>query len=129
MRNYDKYLGRARASGIKTHIKAGVSVSALMFIIFGYYGYAFYTGSWLIQKQVINSSKIPHEVYTAGDVMSCFFGVVFGAMSIGMATPNIKAVAEGKVAGKMAYDIIDRPPKIRLDDPKAQRLGDVKGRI
>lgn len=40
--------------------------------------------------------------------MSCFFGVVFGAMSIGMATPNIKAVAEGRVAGKMAYEIIER---------------------
>lgn len=51
--------------------------------------------------------------------MSCFFGVVFGVMSIGMATPNIKAVAEGKVAGKMAYDIIDRIPKIPLDDPTA----------
>jgi len=30
--------------------------------------------------------------------------------SIGMATPNLKAVAEGKVAGKMAFDIIDRKP-------------------
>lgn len=39
-------------------------------------------------------------------------------MSIGMATPNIKAIAEGKVAAKMAFDIIDRVPKIKLDDPK-----------
>jgi hypothetical protein len=32
--------------------------------------------------------------------------------SVGMATPNLKAVAEGKVAGKMAFEIIDRIPKI-----------------
>jgi len=31
---------------------------------------------------------------------------------MGMATPNLKAVAEGRVAGKMAFDIIDRKPLI-----------------
>lgn len=61
--------------------------------------------------------------------MSCFFGVVFGLMSIGMATPNVKAIAEGKVAGKMAFDIIDRVPKIRMDDPTAQEVGEIKGSI
>jgi hypothetical protein len=50
-------------------------------------------------------------------------------MSIGMATPNIKAVAEGKVAGKLAYDIIERKPKILLDDPKAKRIDNLSGTI
>lgn len=50
-------------------------------------------------------------------------------MSLGMATPNIKAIAEGKVAGKMAFDIIDRIPKIQIDDPKSKKLNDIKGRI
>ena len=44
--------------------------------------------------------------------MSCFFGVVFGMFSLGMATPNIKSVSEGMAAGKMAFDIIDRVPAI-----------------
>jgi hypothetical protein len=57
------------------------------------------------------------KVYTAGDIMSCFFGVVFGVMSLGMATPNIRAITEGRVAGKVAYDVIDRKPKILIDDP------------
>jgi ATP-binding cassette subfamily B (MDR/TAP) protein 1 len=39
-----------------------------------------------------------------------------------MATPNIKAITEGKVAGKVAYDIIDRTPKILLDDPNSLEL-------
>jgi len=33
--------------------------------------------------------------------------------SVGMATPNLKAVAEGRVAGKMAFDVIDREPAIK----------------
>ena len=61
--------------------------------------------------------------------MSCFFGVIFGVMSIGMATANIKAVAEGKVAGKMAYEIIERTPKILLDNPYAKPVGDLRGHI
>ena len=35
---------------------------------------------------------------------------------MGMATPNIRAVVEGRVAGKMAYDIIDRKPLINSDE-------------
>jgi len=46
-----------------------------------------------------------------------------------MATPNIKAITEGKVAGKIAYDVIDRKPKILLDDPTSQKVGDVLGKI
>ena len=72
------------------------------------YAYAFYMGSVFIYFRVNND--IYDRVYSAGDVLSCFFGVIFGMFSLGMASPNIKAVNEGKVAGKMAYDIIDREP-------------------
>ena len=36
-------------------------------------------------------------------------------LAMGIATPNMKAVEEGKVAGKMAFDIIDRAPSIQED--------------
>lgn len=49
--------------------------------------------------------------------------------SVGMASPNLKAVAEGKVAGKMAFDIIDRKPAILQDDPAAVKLDQLKGEI
>ena len=61
--------------------------------------------------------------------MSCFFGIIFGMFSLGMATPNIKAVLEGRAAGKMAFDIIDRKPAIDQDDPKVKKLSDLKGEI
>ena len=47
---------------------------------------------------------------------------------MGMATPNIKAVTEGRVAGKMAFDIIDRKPTID-QDAAGQTLADLKGHI
>ena len=54
--------------------------------------------------------------------MACFFGIVFGIFALGGATPNIKCVLEGLVAGKLAYDIIDRVPVIKLDDPEAKSI-------
>jgi ATP-binding cassette, subfamily B (MDR/TAP), member 1 len=108
--NYDKYLGRAKSTGVRTHMKTGLAVAGFFFVMFGYYAYAFFTGSFLITKQIDNSNS--GKIYTSGDILSCFFGIVFGVFSLGMATPNIKAITEGRVAGKIAYDIIDRKPKI-----------------
>jgi len=78
-------LARARDTGIQTHFKSAIALSMFMFVIFGYYAYGFYTGSWLITKQVENSQS--HAVYNAGDILACFFGIVFGVMSLGMANP------------------------------------------
>lgn len=41
----------------------------------------------------------------------------------------MRAVTEGMVAGKSAFDIIERKPKILLDDPKAKPIGEIKGTI
>jgi len=113
MRNYDRFLIRAKAIGIKSNFKIALTVSLFFFGMFGYYSYAFYIGSLLVTKHVINTNN--DTAYSAGDIMSCFFGIVFGVISLGMATPNIKAVVEGRVAGKMAYDVIERKPKIHID--------------
>jgi hypothetical protein len=54
-------------------------------------------------------------LYTAGDIMTCFLGIIYGIMSFGVAAPNFKAIVEGKIAGKQAFDIIDRPSLTPLD--------------
>jgi ATP-binding cassette subfamily B (MDR/TAP) protein 1 len=72
-----------------------------------------------------NSGKL----YTSGDILSCFLGIVYGAFSLGLAAPNFKAITEGRVAGKMAYDIIERIPAIPLNDTNAKHLDKVTGRI
>lgn len=113
-RNYNKYLDRARKAGVKTHLKGSLVLALFMASIFATYAYSFFMGSVWIYHQIYNDTF--QRTYQAGDVLSCFFGVVFGMFSVGMASPNLKAVAEGKVAGKMAFDIIDRKPAILQDD-------------
>ena len=41
--------------------------------------------------------------------------------------PNVKLVAEGKVSGKAAFDLIDRKPIIDMDE-KGEKI-DLKGKI
>jgi ATP-binding cassette subfamily B (MDR/TAP) protein 1 len=125
--NYGKYLDRAKVTGIKTAVKSAFSLSFFFFVMFGYYAYAFFTGSYLITKHIKNTNS--DKPYNSGDILSCFFGIVFGVFSLGMAAPNIKAVTEGRIAGKVAYDLIERKPKILLDDPEAEPVGDVRGQI
>jgi hypothetical protein len=110
VRNYEKYLDRARKAGVKTHLKGSLVMAFFFASIFSVYSYAFYMGSVWIYYGIWNITF--GRVYSSGDVLSCFFGIVFGMFSMGMATPNIKAVTEGQVAGKMAFDIIDKVPEI-----------------
>lgn len=40
---------------------------------------------------------------------------MYGVFSLGTAAPNFKAIAEGRVAGKLAFDIMEREPAIKID--------------
>jgi len=42
--------------------------------------------------------------------------------ALGMSSPNIKAIAEGKAAGKSAFEVIDRQPEIDIYDKKAMKV-------
>lgn len=129
VRNYERHLNRAKETGIRTHLKSAIALGAFFFVMFGYYGYGFYTGSWLITEKVKNKNS--GELYNIGDILSCFFGIVFGVMSLGMASPQLKSITEGKVAGKMAYDVIERVPEINNDDEQAAMIDEnaMQGRI
>ena len=91
--NYSRYLTRAKTAGIKTHFKGAMVLACFMFSIYACYSYAFFMGSVWIYHDIYNQTF--SRTYTAGDVLSCFFGIFFGMFSLGMAGPNIKAVAEG----------------------------------
>jgi ABC-type multidrug transport system fused ATPase/permease subunit len=81
----------------------------------------------MITQKIENTNS--GKLYTSGDIMACFLGIVYGAFSLGLAAPNFKAITEGKVAGKMAYDIIDRVPDIISNDNRGKVIDAPKGRI
>lgn len=117
--NYVKYLDRARQTSNKAQLGMAMVLGCIIFCIYSAFAYSFWIGGIFVRKQVMNT--VLGEPYTAGDVIACFFGVVFGIFSLGQITPNVKAVAEGKAAGKSAFDIIERQPAIPVDDPLAEK--------
>lgn len=113
IRNYNKYLDRARKVGNKTNLTMALGISSMFGFIFIFYAYSFWVGGLLVvDPEILNKGRR----YTGGDVLACLFAVIMGGFSLGGAAPNFKTVAEGRVAGKMAYDIIERKPRILLDD-------------
>lgn len=68
-------------------------MALFFFVMFASYAYSFYLGKVWIYYGISNDTF--KRNYTAGDIMSCFFGILFGMFALGMASPNFKALAEG----------------------------------
>jgi hypothetical protein len=88
-------------ANIKRTIYQAVSIAYFFFAIFFSYAYAFFFGCIWINNEIRNDAY--NRIYSAGDVLACFFGIFFGLVSIGTASPNFQAVAEGKSAGNSAF--------------------------
>lgn len=84
IRNYDRHLNKARTIGLKTHIRSATALGSFTFVLFAFYSYGFYVGSWLITKQIYNENA--GATYISGDILSCLIGIIFGVMSIGQIT-------------------------------------------
>jgi ATP-binding cassette, subfamily B (MDR/TAP), member 1 len=119
-KNYMEFLKEARDMGMKSlfgnSVGTGVFISSFLIL----YTYALFIGTVYINQRLIN--PLTDKVYTSGDVLACFFGVIFGMFSLGMITPNLKAVAEGKAAAKAAFEILDRTPEIQSNTGASPKL-------
>jgi hypothetical protein len=77
-------------------------------IIFGFYAYAFFFGGlfrtskdeWFINDQT-------EEPYTGGQVCGIMFMILNALFPITALGPNIKAMTEAKIGGRLAYDVIE----------------------
>lgn len=98
----------------------GLSNGFMMFSTYAAYSYAFSIGAIWVENRYYNTFL--GREYQAGDSIAVFFGVLLGLFSVVGAGPNFKALAEGKIACKMACDIIDRTPQIEPDDPNAAKI-------
>ena len=89
---------------------SGMSLGFFMFVIYLAYSYAFLIGGIWVDKEIWNHAN--DRPYQAGDSISVFFGVLFGLFALAAAGPGFNTLAEGKAAGKLAFDVIDRQPHI-----------------
>jgi ABC-type multidrug transport system fused ATPase/permease subunit len=67
-------------------------------------------------------------MYSAGDVIAIFFGVLVAFFAVTGVAPSWQGIIQGRVAGKLMFDLIESSDSINQDDPKAQSI-DLKGEI
>lgn len=67
-------------------------------------------------------------MYSAGDVLAIFFGVLVSFFAMTGVAPHWQGIIQGRVAGKSMFDLIDSTASINQDDPKAQKIN-LKGEI
>lgn len=126
-KNYAKYLSRSNAVQARMTRNAALGITIMFFFIFTFYSYSFYFGSLLRDRRVMNGKVL----YTGGSILSTMFCVIFGSFGLGGAAPHLKSVAEGRIAGKLAFDTIDQVPLVKGDEENALKLkaGDIRGHI
>lgn len=76
--------------------------------MFGFYAYAFWFAGlfrWSPDTWYINDYT--DKRYTGGEAIGIMFMILFGIFQLTAIGPNVKALTEGKIAGKLAYDVID----------------------
>jgi hypothetical protein len=100
-KNYSSFLELSAEANIKRTLFQSVTIAYFFFTIFFSYSYAFFFGCIWVSNEYRNDTY--NRPYSAGDVLACFFGIFFGLISIGTASPNFQAVAEGKSAANSAF--------------------------
>ena len=119
IRNYNKFLEQVRILGQKQGLTLGISLGFFFFCIYLDYAFSFCMGAVWVEKGYWNHAE--DRTYTGGDTMACFFGVLIGLFALGGSGPGIMALGMAKGAGKSAFDVIDREPKIKQDDANAKK--------
>ena len=68
-------------------------------------------------KVKIDGTEIrPGVKYDASVILIVLFSIITGSFSLAIMTQNLKIVTESRVAGKMAYDVIDKKADVDPND-------------
>ena len=129
-RQCDKYsekLVLALESGRKKAIATGTGIGFMIFCMFSTYSLALWYGSTLITQEVHNLQT--GKAWEGAEVLTVFFSVMFGAMTIGQMAPGIEALAKGRGAAFRILETIHRVPNVDWQSTAGEVLERVQGAI
>jgi ATP-binding cassette subfamily B (MDR/TAP) protein 1 len=109
---YKHYITQSMIAGIKSGFKAGFGIGFIIFVVYCSYSLAVGYGSYLISNQVVNKNN--NNVFGSGDVITVLFSIIFGCLSLGQATPNIRAMYEAVITSGEFFTLLKRVPQIDL---------------
>ncbi|EFJ38219.1 ATP-binding cassette transporter [Selaginella moellendorffii] len=104
--------------GLKQGLAKGLAMGSSG-INFALWAFMAWYGSELVTQHRANG----------GQVLTTGFAVLSGGIALGNATPNMKAFAEGRVAGTRIFKMIQRVPPIDTNDSSGKTLSKVEGNL
>ncbi|KAL9325738.1 hypothetical protein ACSQ67_006383 [Phaseolus vulgaris] len=116
---YNLYLTKAYRVGVQEGLTGGFGFGFVRLFIYCTYGLTIWFGG----KMVIEKG------YTGGQVISVFFAVLTGSMSLGQTSPSLAAFAAGQAAAFKMFETIKRQPDIDAYDSSGKQLDDISGDI
>ena len=109
---YDYWLNKSMAAGIRGGFKTGFGICFIFLSVYSSYALAVWYGSVLIQNKDYNENF--KRNFSAGDVITVLFSIIFGCFALGQAAPNVHSIYTACEAAGDLFDLIHRTPKIDL---------------
>ncbi|KAJ3127622.1 Multidrug resistance protein 1 [Nowakowskiella sp. JEL0407] len=116
---YAEKLRKAYFSDVKQQVAGSRGLAVFLFSMFAAYGLAFYYGSRQVMWGQIQ----------VGDVLTVFFGIMIGAMSMMQAPPGVQALAKARAAAYKVFAVIERIPEIDTDSKEGIKDVTLRGEI
>ena len=93
-----------------------------------FYAYAYYWAGYLRWNEF---KGIDGKAFSGGQCIGIIMCIMLGTMGLSQAAPHVIALTEAKVAGTMAFSVIDHKSKIQPDEEGTTKLKseDVQGEI
>lgn len=106
---FNKLITECYEKGISSAIRNGFGQGFLYFVLFGTYALAvWYGGILLISKLEFNPVTL--KPIGPGDIITILFATIMGAFSLGMASPNYRAISDACASAQEFFDTIERLP-------------------
>ncbi|KAI6201627.1 P-glycoprotein-9 [Aphelenchoides besseyi] len=101
-KRYEELLESAKRDGYIRAVYVGAGLCATFLVMFGSYAMSFYIGT----NYVVDGLITPQIMITV------FFSVMIGSMSLGQAAPQFAVIGTAMGTAASIYEVIDRKPEI-----------------
>ncbi|GLH14652.1 Multidrug resistance protein homolog 49 [Gryllus bimaculatus] len=122
---YSEKLHPSKKMGIRRGLFSGLGAAIMWFITYCSYALAFWYGVELILESRENGTM----EYTPGILIIILFGMLGGALNMGMALPLMEAFNVARGAAATVFDVIERIPAIDALSDKGERPSELSGDI
>ena len=126
-REFNKNLKRSNRTAGTQAIMKGFASGMLETLTYTLTVLCLFIGSTMVREGVENNNA--NRNYRMGDVDGCFYCSMFAIYAASVGTSNAALLSSGLRSCHSVNSIINREPKIKIDDPESEPVEEIAGSI